>query len=141
MLCQQGTVRPLASRQTAFLRGNSVGHGVCSASPRSRSVSVVSARYRGKGGDFSKVHQFRQSPSDCGSSQFQIARLSARVDQLTTHLQTHKKDYASERGLKLILSQRKRLLFYLYNNDRSEFEKVIADLGIRFSAKKFSAST
>lgn len=77
-----------------------------------------SSRYRGKGADMSKLPQFQMHETDVGSAQYQIARLTARIAQLTKHLQVHKKDLACERGLKLILSSRKKLLFYLYNNQR-----------------------
>ena len=57
------------------------------------------ARYRGINTDKSKVAQFQRAEADTGSSEVQIAQLTARVAQLTSHLQTHRKDYASTRGL------------------------------------------
>lgn len=72
-----------------------------------------SARYRGHGTDLSKVPQFTRHGSDSGSPEVQIARLSARVQQLTVHLEQHKKDYSTRRGLLSILSQRKQMLLYL----------------------------
>ena len=57
------------------------------------------ARYRGINTDKSKVAQFQRAEGDTGSSEVQIAQLTARVAQLTSHLQTHRKDYASTRGL------------------------------------------
>lgn len=53
-----------------------------------------------------------------GSTEIQIARISARVTQLTGHLQTHRKDYATTRGLVILLGQRRRLLTYLYKHNR-----------------------
>ncbi len=61
----------------------------------------------------------------------QIARLSARVTQLTSHLQAHRKDYAATRGLMLALGQRRRPLRYLFKEDRGAYDKVINGLGIR----------
>ena len=61
----------------------------------------------------------------------QIARLSARVTQLTSHLQQHRKDYAATRGLMLALGQRRRLLRYLFKEDRGAYDRVITGLGIR----------
>ncbi len=72
-----------------------------------------SARYRGHGTDLSKVPQFQRHEGDSGSPEVQIARMSARVLQLTAHLEQHKKDYATRRGLLQILSQRKQMMLYL----------------------------
>ncbi|KAL6784859.1 PRPS15 [Auxenochlorella protothecoides x Auxenochlorella symbiontica] len=91
----------------------------------------ISARYRGKGTDLSRVPAFQRSPTDSGSSEVQIARLTARVAQLTVHLQEHKKDYASRRGLMQVLSRRKQLLLYLQSTDRPKYEHVLQSLGIR----------
>ena len=90
-----------------------------------------SARYRGVGTDLSKLPLVARSPSDVGSTEAQVARLSARVVQLTAHLKEHKKDYGATRGLMAILGQRRRLLRYLYKNDRQSYEKTIAALGVR----------
>ena len=75
-------------------------------------------RYRGQGTDRSKVPEYRRHTSDTGSPEVQIAQLSARVIQLTGHLQTHKKDFASRRGLLAALSTRKSLMQYLLKKDR-----------------------
>ena len=91
----------------------------------------MDARYRGVGTDLSKVPSLQRSPSDTGSSEVQVARLSARVLQLTSHLQTHRKDYAATRGLMAVLSQRRRLLRYLYKHDRPMYERCLAELGVR----------
>ncbi len=61
------------------------------------------ARYRGINTDKSRVAQFKRAESDTGSSEVQIAQLTARVQQLTAHLQVHRKDYASTRGLMKVL--------------------------------------
>lgn len=90
-----------------------------------------SARYRGQGTDLSKVAGFARHESDTGSPEAQIARLSARVQQLTAHLKIHKKDYSTRRGLMTVLSKRKQLLIYLRNKDRAAYERCLAELGIR----------
>ncbi|PRW20815.1 30S ribosomal S15 [Chlorella sorokiniana] len=100
------------------------------ARPAAAAVAV-SARYRGEGTDLSKVPAFERHGSDSGSPEVQIARLSARVQQLTEHLATHKKDYGSRRGLLAILSQRKQLMIYLQRTDRAMYERVLKDLNIR----------
>ncbi len=84
----------------------------------SKQLNVCRARYRGKGTDLSKVDQFKRHEADVGSTEIQIARISARVTQLTGHLQTHRKDYASTRGLIILLGQRRRLLQYIYKHNR-----------------------
>merc|ERR1712213_27392 len=91
----------------------------------------VSARYRGKGTDLSAVPSFQNSAEDTGSTAVQVARLSARVTQLTDHLKEHKKDYAAQRGLLMTLGQRKSLLKYLYAQDRELYMRTVSELGIR----------
>jgi small subunit ribosomal protein S15 len=59
------------------------------------------------------VPQFQRHGNDSGSPEVQIARMSARVLQLTEHLAEHKKDYSTRRGLLAVLSQRKQMLLYL----------------------------
>lgn len=90
-----------------------------------------SARYRGVGTDLSKIPLVIRSPADVGSTEAQVARLSARVIQLTAHLKEHKKDFGATRGLMAILGQRRRLLRYLFKNDRQSYEKTIAVLNVR----------
>lgn len=61
---------------------------------------------------------YKSHDNDAGSTQVQVARLSARIEQISTHLRANRKDYSSKRGLEAVLSQRKRLLRYLYRTDR-----------------------
>lgn len=58
------------------------------------------------------------APRPAARPQVQIARLSARINQISTHLRVNRKDFSSKRGLEAVLSQRKRLLKYLYRTDR-----------------------
>ena len=119
---------------SAVLRGTPVAARPTArrvAAPAARAPLTVDARYRGVGTDLSKVPSLQRSPSDTGSSEVQVARLSARVLQLTSHLQTHRKDYAATRGLMAVLSQRRRLLRYLYTHDRAMYERCLAELGVR----------
>jgi small subunit ribosomal protein S15 len=92
---------------------------------------ICSAKYRGKGTDLSKVDAYKQSTNDSGSAEYQIARLSARVLQLTAHLQKHTKDYSTRRGLMAILSQRKQLMLYLQRTNRASYDKICSELNIR----------
>lgn len=79
----------------------------------------------------SRVPGFKRHETDTGSPEVQIARLSARVAQLTVHLQEHRKDHACKRGLTAILSLRKRLLLYLKRQDRPRYNAVLQELHIR----------
>jgi small subunit ribosomal protein S15 len=63
--------------------------------------------------------------NNIGSTESQILLLTKRVIELTTHLQQHKSDYASIRGLKKILGKRKRLLFYLSKQDLWKYNKMV----------------
>ncbi|EIE27524.1 hypothetical protein COCSUDRAFT_21435 [Coccomyxa subellipsoidea C-169] len=121
-----------ASRR-GFLQGAAVSAPLSrvSGSPLRTAVLAIEARYRGKGTDLSKVDQFKRHEADVGSTEIQIARISARVLQLTEHLQTHRKDYASTRGLVILLGQRRRLLTYLYKHNRPKYEQLLRELSIR----------
>jgi len=77
------------------------------------------------------ITDFRAHDSDTGSSEVQIALLSARISYLTEHFKTHKKDHHSRRGLLKLVGQRRRLLDYLRRQDRERYQRVITRLGIR----------
>jgi small subunit ribosomal protein S15 len=69
--------------------------------------------------------------ADTGSPEVQVALLSRRIDELTEHLRTHKKDHHSRRGLLKLVGQRRRLLNYLQKEDIERYRKLIKDLGLR----------
>jgi small subunit ribosomal protein S15 len=69
--------------------------------------------------------------SDTGSPEVQVAIFTERIRELTTHLQTHKKDHHSRRGLLILVGKRRRLLNYLSRNDVERYRALIAKLGIR----------
>ena len=77
------------------------------------------------------VTGFRTHESDTGSSEVQIALLSARINYLTEHFKTHKKDHHSRRGLLKLVGRRRRLLDYLRRQDHGCYQRVITRLGIR----------
>jgi small subunit ribosomal protein S15 len=77
------------------------------------------------------VKEYGKGPSDTGSAEVQIAILSERIRNLTEHLQTHKKDVHSRRGLLVMVGQRRRLLDYLKNKHRTRYDEVIQRLGLR----------
>ncbi len=68
---------------------------------------------------------------DTGSSEVQVALLSKRIKDLTEHLQQHKKDHSSRRGLIMLVSQRRRLLDYVKSKDSSRYQDLIKRLGLR----------
>jgi small subunit ribosomal protein S15 len=77
------------------------------------------------------VAKFKQHDNDTGSPEVQIALLSARIEYLTEHFKTHKKDHHSRRGLLKLVGQRRRLLNYLKDKNVDRYRKVIQELGIR----------
>ncbi len=68
---------------------------------------------------------------DTGSPQVQIALLTRRIEQLTEHLRTHRKDHHSRRGLLKLVGRRRRLLNYLQKRDLEGYRALIKDLGLR----------
>ncbi len=68
---------------------------------------------------------------DTGSSDVQVALLSKRIKDLTEHLQQHKKDHSSRRGLIMLVSQRRRLLDYVKSKDSGRYQELIKRLGLR----------
>lgn len=81
--------------------------------------------------DLSKTSKYKRHDSDSGSSEVQVARLTARIEQISKHLASNKKDFAARRGLEAILSQRKSLLQYLYRENRPLYSKLVGEFGIR----------
>jgi small subunit ribosomal protein S15 len=77
------------------------------------------------------IGDYRRAEHDTGSPEVQIAILTSRVGDLTEHLRTHKKDYASRRGLLMMVSRRRRLLDYLKTVDPQRYLDVIRRLDIR----------
>jgi small subunit ribosomal protein S15 len=72
-----------------------------------------------------------RTDSDTGSPQVQIALLTRRIDGLTQHLRTHRKDHHSRRGLLKLVGRRRRLLDYLQRKDLEGYRTLIKDLGLR----------
>jgi small subunit ribosomal protein S15 len=77
------------------------------------------------------IGQFKRGESDTGSAEVQIAILTTRINGLTEHLRTHKKDFAGRRGLLTLVSRRRRLLDYLKKIDPGRYLSVIRRLEIR----------
>lgn len=77
------------------------------------------------------VGEFANGEKDTGSPEVQVAILSERIKNLTEHLNTHKKDFHSRRGLLMMVGQRRRLLDYLKRKNRERYEEVVKRLGLR----------
>jgi small subunit ribosomal protein S15 len=77
------------------------------------------------------IEKFRRSEKDVGSPEVQIALLSGRIQQLSRHFETHKKDNHSRRSLLIMVNTRRRLLDYLKGENFAGYKKTIESLGIR----------
>jgi len=77
------------------------------------------------------IQQYRRAETDSGSPEVQIAVATARINNLTEHMRTHEKDYASRRGLLALVSRRRTLLDYLRRVNSQGYLDIIAKLGIR----------
>lgn len=77
------------------------------------------------------IHEFRRSDSDTGSPEVQVAMLTHRINELTSHLNTHPKDHASRRGLLMLVSRRRRLLDYLRRHSQESYLQIIGRLSLR----------
>ena len=77
------------------------------------------------------IDEFAVHEKDTGSPEVQIALLTKRIEELTEHMKTHKKDYSSRRGLLKMVGKRSGLLKYLAKTDHERYAEVIAKLGLR----------
>ena len=79
--------------------------------------------------DIIKKHQ--QDAKDTGSPEVQVALISARVNHLTDHLRSHRKDFHSRRGLIMLTNRRRKLLAYLKSTDMDRYNALISKLNLR----------
>ncbi len=77
------------------------------------------------------VEDHRRHGTDTGSAEVQIALLTARINHLTGHLKTHKKDHTSRRGLLKMVGKRTSLLRYLINTAPGRYQGIVKKLGLR----------
>ena len=77
------------------------------------------------------VARWGANPQDTGDTRVQIALLTARINELTEHLRTHRKDHHSRRGLLMLVGKRRRLLNYLQRHDLEGYRELIRELGLR----------
>lgn len=77
------------------------------------------------------IQEFATNPTDTGSPEVQVAVLTERITNLTSHLSDHGKDFHSRRGLLMLVSRRRKLLDYLKNKEKNRYLKLIERLGLR----------
>ena len=77
------------------------------------------------------LKKYSKSPNDKGSTNVQVAILSHRINNLTEHLKTNKKDQSTRRGLLKLVGKRKSLLLYLKNKSQEKYQELIKSLGLR----------
>ena len=77
------------------------------------------------------IEKFGDSPQDTGKTEVQVAFLTERINELTDHLRTHKKDHHSRRGLLMLVGQRRRFLRYLERSDLERYRSLVKELGLR----------
>jgi small subunit ribosomal protein S15 len=77
------------------------------------------------------VEQFGSGSTDTGRTEVQIALLTERINHLTEHLRTHRKDHHSRRGLLMLVGRRRRFLNYLQRTDLERYRQLVRELGLR----------
>ena len=77
------------------------------------------------------IKEYATQDNDTGSPEVQVALLTERITNLTEHLKAHKKDFASRRGLLMLVGQRRRLLDYVRRTEESRYRALIERLGLR----------
>ncbi len=77
------------------------------------------------------IQKYRKHETDRGSTAVQVALITARINDLTSHFRLHKKDHHSRQGLLKLVGQRRRHLDYLRRTSVTEYRSLIADLGLR----------
>nr|YP_009572669.1 ribosomal protein S15 [Petiveria alliacea]QBE87955.1 ribosomal protein S15 [Petiveria alliacea] len=80
---------------------------------------------------FISVISHEEKEENRGSVEFQVFRFTNKIRRLTSHLELHKKDYSSQRGLRKILGKRQQLLVYLSKKNRVRYKELISQLNIR----------
>ena len=78
-----------------------------------------------------KIADFQLHERDTGSADVQVVSLTEKIIHLTEHLQTHKKDHSSRRGLLMMVGERRKLLDYLQGKDQARYEALTKKLNLR----------
>ncbi|KTD19707.1 30S ribosomal protein S15 [Legionella londiniensis] len=79
------------------------------------------------------INEFKRANADTGSPEVQVSLITNRINYLTTHFKTHKKDFHSRRGLQALVNKRRKLLKYLKRKDQDRYSSLIKKLGLRDS--------
>jgi small subunit ribosomal protein S15 len=98
---------------------------IFSAATVSHSMTLTADRKR------EIVAEYGRGDADTGSTEVQVALLTARINELTEHLREHGKDHHSRRGLLMLVGQRRRLLNYLQRDDLEGYRALVRELGLR----------
>jgi small subunit ribosomal protein S15 len=77
------------------------------------------------------IAKYGNGTEDTGRTEVQVALLTERINQLTDHLRTHRKDHHSRRGLLMLVGRRRRFLDYLQRTDLERYRALIGELGLR----------
>ena len=77
------------------------------------------------------ARQFGKDERDTGNTRVQVALLTERINELTSHLRAHSKDQHSRRGLLMLVGRRRRLLNYMQRSDLNGYRELIRELGLR----------
>lgn len=77
------------------------------------------------------IREHQKHEDDTGSPEVQVALMTARINHLTEHLKTHRKDHASRLGLLRLVGQRRRMLRYVQNQDVARYRAIVQKLGLR----------
>ena len=78
------------------------------------------------------IEKYRANDADTGSTRVQVAVLTDRINYLTEHFRTHRKDHHGRRGLLKMVGKRRRLLDYLKRTDVESYRQLIQELGLRY---------
>jgi small subunit ribosomal protein S15 len=78
-----------------------------------------------------KKYGFSKSDKDTGSPESQVALFTERINHITEHLKSNKKDFASQQGLMKLVGKRKRLLNYLQNTNIDRYRSILSQLDLR----------
>ena len=125
----------LPAASSACVVGRRLAAARAPAPAPARAVLAVTATAKRSRPALEAVASFQQHASDTGSAEVQTALLTKRIDSLTEHLKVHDTDYACQRGLRMLLGQRTRLLRYVYDQNKTRYFNLVSNLGIRKTVK------
>ena len=96
-----------------------------------RSASLIGRMTLTKERKQELVEKYGEDAGDTGKAEVQIALLTERINELTEHLRTHRKDHHSRRGLLMLVGRRRRFLNYLQRTDLERYRTLVRELGLR----------